>query len=43
LQGLTESFYDEIKTLPFEDRTEEQVMGSGNGSSRKSRVHKRKV
>ncbi|XP_052731812.1 uncharacterized protein LOC108331826 isoform X3 [Vigna angularis] len=42
LQGLTESFYDEIKTLPFEDRTGEQVMGSGKGSSRKSRVHKRK-
>ncbi|KAK8465251.1 hypothetical protein PHAVU_009G035100 [Phaseolus vulgaris] len=42
LQDLTESFYDEIKTLPFEDKTGEQLMGSGNGSSRNKRVHKRK-
>ncbi|CAJ1974053.1 unnamed protein product [Sphenostylis stenocarpa] len=43
LQGLTESFYDEIKTLPFEDNTGEQVMGSSNGRSRNSRLNKRKA
>ncbi|RDY00644.1 Neuroguidin, partial [Mucuna pruriens] len=43
LQGLTESFYDEIKTLPFEDKIGEQVMDSGNGSSRKNRLKKRKA
>ncbi|KAJ1424733.1 Sas10/Utp3/C1D [Sesbania bispinosa] len=30
LQGLTESFYDEIKTLPFEDNTKEQLVGANN-------------
>ncbi|XP_027356051.1 neuroguidin [Abrus precatorius] len=42
LQGLTESFYDEIKALPIEDETGEQVMGSSNVSSRNSRLKKRK-
>ncbi|XP_020219238.1 neuroguidin [Cajanus cajan] len=42
LQGLTESFYDEIKTLPFEDKTGEQVMGSRTGSSRNNKLKKRK-
>ncbi|KAK7406182.1 hypothetical protein VNO78_07802 [Psophocarpus tetragonolobus] len=42
LQGLTESFYDEIKALPFEDKNREQVMGSSNGSSRNNRLKKRK-
>ncbi|KAJ1442757.1 Sas10/Utp3/C1D [Sesbania bispinosa] len=44
LQGLTESFYDEIKTLPFEDNTGTgEVMGSNNGSSRNGRLKKRKA
>lgn len=43
LQGLTESFYDEIKSLPFEDNTGEQVMGSNNGSSRNGRLKRRKA
>ncbi|KAL2339975.1 hypothetical protein Fmac_007915 [Flemingia macrophylla] len=43
LQGLTESFYDEIKTLPFEDKMGEQLMGSSNGSSRNGRLKKRKA
>lgn len=42
LQGLTESFYDEIKTLPFEDKSGEQITGSSNGSSRYGRLKKRK-
>ncbi|KAG5034502.1 hypothetical protein AAZV13_04G088100 [Glycine max] len=43
LQGLTESFYDEIKTLPFEDKTGEQVVGSSNGSRTNNRLKKRKA
>ncbi|KAK7351214.1 hypothetical protein VNO77_10501 [Canavalia gladiata] len=42
LQGLTESFYEEIKTLPFEDKSGEKAMGSSNGSSRISRLNKKK-
>ncbi|XP_057437217.1 uncharacterized protein LOC130729456 [Lotus japonicus] len=42
LDGLTESFFDEIKTLPFEDETGEQVMGSSKGSNRNGRLKKRK-
>ncbi|XP_061371750.1 uncharacterized protein LOC133314303 [Gastrolobium bilobum] len=41
-QGLTESFFDEVKTLPFEDKAGDQVMGSNNGSSRNGRLKKRK-
>ncbi|KAK7311662.1 hypothetical protein RJT34_09942 [Clitoria ternatea] len=42
LQGLTESFFDEIKALPFEDKIGEQGMGSSNGSSRNSKLKNRK-
>ncbi|KAK7282908.1 hypothetical protein RIF29_12023 [Crotalaria pallida] len=42
MQGLTESFFDEIKTLPFEDKSGD-LMGSGNGRSRNGRLKKRKV
>ncbi|TKY74418.1 Neuroguidin protein [Spatholobus suberectus] len=42
LQGLTESFYDEIKTLPFEDKVGDQLMGSSNGRSRNNKLKKRK-
>ncbi|KAL5145285.1 Neuroguidin [Glycine soja] len=43
LQGLTESFYDEIKTLPFGDKTGEQVIGSSNGGRTNNRLKKRKA
>ncbi|XP_054787343.1 uncharacterized protein LOC129293417 [Prosopis cineraria] len=42
LQGLTESFFDEIKTLPFGDKSGEQVMGSSNDGIRKGKLKKRK-
>ncbi|OIW14561.1 hypothetical protein TanjilG_14947 [Lupinus angustifolius] len=32
MQGLTESFFDEVKTLPFEDKSGDQMMGSGTNS-----------
>ncbi|MED6130811.1 hypothetical protein PIB30_004232 [Stylosanthes scabra] len=42
MQGITESFYDEIKSLPFEDKGGEDIMGSSKGSSRKGKLKKRK-
>lgn len=42
LLGLTDSFYDEIKTLPLEDDNSEQVTGLDYGS-RKGKLKKRKV
>jgi len=41
LLGLTDSFYDEIKTLPLEDDNSEQVTGLDYGS-RKGKLKKRK-
>ncbi|KAF7830033.1 neuroguidin-like isoform X1 [Senna tora] len=35
LQGLTESFFDEIKTLPVGDKSGEQMMGSSNDETLK--------
>ncbi|MED6196814.1 hypothetical protein PIB30_050895 [Stylosanthes scabra] len=42
MQGLTESFYDEIKSLPFEDKGGEDIMGSSKGSSRKGKLKKKR-
>lgn len=42
LQGLTESFFDEIKTLPFGDKSGEQMIGSSNDGRRKAGLKKRK-
>ncbi|XP_027147905.1 neuroguidin [Coffea eugenioides] len=44
LLDLTESFYDEIKTLPLEDNGPEQsaVIGNGNSSERKFKKQKRR-
>ncbi|XP_028755383.1 neuroguidin-A-like isoform X2 [Neltuma alba] len=42
LQGLTESFFDEIKTLPFGDKSGEEMVGSSNNGSRKGGLKKRK-
>ncbi|KAJ7965888.1 Sas10/Utp3/C1D [Quillaja saponaria] len=41
LQGLTDSFYDEIKALPFEDKSEGELTGSSN-VSRMGKLKKRK-
>lgn len=46
MQGLTESLFDEIKGLPFEDDTGEQTMGFKKGSRRNEKhgkLKKRKV
>lgn len=43
MQGLTESFFDEIKTIPFEDNDGEKLKGSNDGSSRNGRMKKRKA
>ncbi|XP_028755382.1 neuroguidin-like isoform X1 [Neltuma alba] len=43
LQGLTESFFDEIKTLPFGDKSGEEMVGSSNNGSRKGGLKKRKA
>ncbi|KAF5455965.1 hypothetical protein F2P56_025487 [Juglans regia] len=44
LLGLTDGFYDEIKTLPLEDDGSEQVTSFDNGSNRmqKFKKHKRR-
>ncbi|XP_048129865.1 neuroguidin [Rhodamnia argentea] len=42
LLGLTDSFYDEIKTLPLEDDVAEKTSGFGGDSSRKRKFKKRK-
>lgn len=46
MQGLTESLFDEVKGLPFEDDTGEQTMGFKKGSRRNGKhgkLKKRKV
>ena len=43
MQGLTESLFDEIRVLPFEDDTREKTMGSRNGGKRNGKLKKRKV
>ncbi|XP_062163079.1 uncharacterized protein LOC133870059 isoform X1 [Alnus glutinosa] len=42
LLGLTDSFYDEIKTLPLDDDVSEQASGFSYGSSRTGKFNKRK-
>ena len=42
MQGLTESLFDEIKGLPFEDDTGEQTMGFKMGSRRNGKHGKLK-
>ncbi|CAK9186575.1 unnamed protein product [Ilex paraguariensis] len=42
LLGLTESFYDEIKTLPLEDSTGEQITGLNNANGGVTKLKKRK-
>ncbi|KAF5955462.1 hypothetical protein HYC85_008318 [Camellia sinensis] len=42
LLGLTDSFYDEIKSLPLEDNVGEQMTGFGNDNSGERRPMKRK-
>lgn len=42
MQGLTESLFDEIRVLPFEDDTREKTMGSRNGGKRNGKLKKRK-
>ncbi|KAI4355977.1 hypothetical protein L6164_000031 [Bauhinia variegata] len=42
LQDLAENFYDDIKTLPFEDKSEEQTIGASHGGSTIGRLKKRK-
>uniref|UniRef100_A0A2P2KKA8 Neuroguidin-B n=2 Tax=Rhizophora mucronata TaxID=61149 RepID=A0A2P2KKA8_RHIMU len=42
LHGLTDSFFDEIKALPLEDRTSEQTMGYGIHNSSTGKLKKRK-
>lgn len=42
MQGLTESLFDEVRALPFEDNTREQTMGSRNGGRRNGKLKKRK-
>ncbi|KAF3447268.1 hypothetical protein FNV43_RR12448 [Rhamnella rubrinervis] len=43
LLGLTDSFYDEIKSLPLEDETGEQMAGFSKGHGGMGRHKKRKV
>ncbi|KAH1065430.1 hypothetical protein J1N35_030417 [Gossypium stocksii] len=43
LLGLTDSFFDEIKTLPLGGDTNEQPTVFGNGSSGMGKIKKRKV
>jgi U3 small nucleolar ribonucleoprotein protein LCP5 len=43
LLGLTENFYDEIKTLPLDDDISEQATGVNYGSNRMGKFNKRKV
>ncbi|XP_016163732.1 neuroguidin isoform X1 [Arachis ipaensis] len=43
MQGLTESFFDEIKSLPFENKGGEDIMGSSKGGSRNGKLKKRKL
>lgn len=43
LLGLTDGFNDEIKTLPFDDDTNEQTTTISNGSSAMGKLKKRKV
>lgn len=43
LLGLTDSFYDEIKSLPLDDDISEQANGLNYGSTRPGRFNKRKV
>ncbi|XP_062177302.1 uncharacterized protein LOC133882204 [Alnus glutinosa] len=42
LHGLTDSFYDEIKSLPLDDDISEQATGLNYGSTRPGKFHKRK-
>ncbi|THG07275.1 hypothetical protein TEA_001865 [Camellia sinensis var. sinensis] len=42
LLGLTDSFYDEIKSLPLEDNVGEEMTGFGNNNSGERRPMKRK-
>ncbi|XP_004513240.1 uncharacterized protein [Cicer arietinum] len=42
MQGLTDSLFDEIKGLPFEDNTGDHAMGYKNGSRRNGKLKKRK-
>ncbi|KAK2391511.1 neuroguidin [Trifolium repens] len=42
MQGLTDSLFDEIKGLPFEDNTGEQTRGFKKGSKRNGKLKKRK-
>jgi hypothetical protein len=43
MQGLTDSLFDEIKGLSFEDNTGEQTRGFKKGSKRNGKLKKRKV
>lgn len=43
LDGLTDSFYDEIKSLPLEDNASEQMTSFGNHSGGERRHRKWKV
>ncbi|XP_073224186.1 uncharacterized protein [Cicer arietinum] len=42
MQGLTDSLFDEIKGLPFEDNTGDHAMAYKNGSKRNGKLKKRK-
>lgn len=43
MQSFTESFFEEIKTLPFESSTAGQNSGFENDSYRERKFSKRKV
>lgn len=43
LLGLTDGFYDEIKTLAVEGENDDQMAGFGGSSSGMGRLEKRKV
>lgn len=43
MQVLTENFFDEIKTLPFESSTAGRASGFENGDYRERKFNKRKV
>jgi hypothetical protein len=43
MQGLTESLFDEVRVLPFEDDTGEITTGSRKGGRRNGKLKKRKV
>lgn len=42
MQGLTESLFDEVRVLPFEDNTGEQTTRSRNSGRRNGKLKKRK-